>query len=120
MSPEGEAAENLFSYGTLQTEAVQLATFGRALEGTPDILVGYRLTMLRIRDQNVPALGSATHHRNIQFTGVASDVVKGTVFTVTEKELAEADAYEAIVDYQRVLAQLKSGMNAWVYLHIRQ
>lgn len=28
--------ENLFSYGTLQSEAVQLATFGRRLEGTVD------------------------------------------------------------------------------------
>jgi hypothetical protein len=32
--------ERLFSYGTLQDEAVQRATFGRTLRGTPDRL-GY-------------------------------------------------------------------------------
>lgn len=31
----------LFSYGTLQDPAVQMANFGRLLEGTADQLVGY-------------------------------------------------------------------------------
>ena len=120
MSLEEKETENLFSYGTLQIEEVQLATFGRRLEGKPDILVGYSLTMIRIQDQNFAAISGATHHRNIQFTGLASDLVEGTVFTVTKKELEQADVYEEVADYKRVLVQLKSGMNAWVYLNIRQ
>jgi hypothetical protein len=32
----------VFSYGTLQLEAVQLATFGRKLVGTADVLRGSR------------------------------------------------------------------------------
>ncbi len=43
MSAEEQAVENLFSYGTLQSESVQLETFGRKLEGEPDTLPGYRL-----------------------------------------------------------------------------
>jgi len=119
MSLEEKETESLFSYGTLQTEAVQLATFGRRLEGKPDILVGYSLTMIQVEDQNFVALSDASLHRNLQFTGIASDLVEGTVFTVTKKELEQADAYEP-ADYKRVLVQLKSGMNAWVYLNIRQ
>jgi len=119
MSLEEKETENLFSYGTLQTEAVQLATFGRRLEGKPDSLVGYSLTMIPIQDQDFVTLSGAAHHRNLQFTGIASDFVEGTVFTVTGKELEQADAYEP-ADYQRVLVQLRSGMNAWVYLSIPQ
>ena len=102
--------EKLFSYGTLQIEAVQLATFGRRLQGQPDTLVGYRLTTIRS--------GSADH-RNLQFTGKASDYVEGMVFDVTRKELEQADAYEPD-GYERVSVKLKSGQDAWVYLNRQQ
>jgi hypothetical protein len=39
-----------FSYGTLQQEAVQMATFGRPLEGQPDELIGFAQSMLKIED----------------------------------------------------------------------
>jgi hypothetical protein len=119
MSLEEKATEHLFSYGTLQTAAVQLATFGRRLEGKPDILVGYSLTMTRIQDQNFVAVSGTAHHRIIQFTGIASDLVEGMVFALSKKELIQADAYEP-VGYKRVLARLRSGMNAWVYVNTRQ
>ena len=34
--------EFLFSYGTLQLEAVQMANFGRLLTGQRDVLEGFR------------------------------------------------------------------------------
>jgi len=34
----------LFSYGTLQEESVQPATFGRRLQGSKDELVGFQLS----------------------------------------------------------------------------
>ena len=119
MSQEEKATENLFSYGTLQREAVQLATFGRRLEGRPEVLVGYSLTMIQVQDQNFVATSGSAHHRNLQFTGLETDLVEGIVFTVTKKELEQADAYEP-ADYKRVLAQLRSGMNAWVYVKMAQ
>ena len=112
--------ENLFSYGTLQSEAVQLATFGRRLKGKPDRLIGYRVIMIPISNHKLMATTGGTHHRNIQSTGIASDVVEGTVFLVTKNELARTDAYERIADYERVLVQLESGVNAWVYLYTDQ
>ncbi|MBS1811098.1 MAG: gamma-glutamylcyclotransferase [Acidobacteria bacterium] len=116
---EEKATENLFTYGTLQTESVQLATFGRKLVGTPDGLVGYSLAMIQIEDQEFVALSGAAHHRNLHFTGNTSDIVNGIVFKVTGNELEQSDAYEP-AEYKRVRVELQSGMDAWVYLNIPQ
>ena len=43
--------ENLFSYGTLQLQSVQLNIFGRILEGVPDVLTGYKITLVKIEDE---------------------------------------------------------------------
>src|ERR1043165_378237 len=110
MSLAEKETENLFSYGTLQTEAVQLATFGRSLAGKPDMLLDYSLTMIQIEDLDFVATSGTALHRNLQFTGSASDFVEGTVLAVTKQELEQADAYEP-AGYQRVLVQLKSGIN---------
>src|SRR5262249_10868462 len=104
----------IFAYGTLQTLAVQRSTFGRRLSGKSDVLVGYLLRMIRIDDREFVAASGTADHRNLEFTGNDSDVVEGTVFTVTTSELEQADAYEP-AGYQRSLVQLRSGLNAWVY-----
>ena len=110
-------AENLFTYGTLQTEEVQLATFGRRLEGHADALPGYALRSIEIRDEDFVAKSGTAIHRNLQFTGDPSDFVEGAVYSVTLQELEQADAYEPD-GYKRVLVQLRSGANAWVYLNM--
>jgi len=109
--------ELLFSYGTLQTEPVQLDTFGRRLDGNPDQLPGYTLTMIRIQKPEVAALIGATHTRNAHRTAIESDVIEGTVFRVTREELERSDEYEKLADYERVRVELKSGLEAWVYSH---
>ena len=109
------SAEELFTYGTLQLEEVQLATFGRRLEGKPDALPGYRLVMITIRDEDFVIKSGTAQHRNLQFTSNTSDLVEGKVFTVTSKELEQADSYEP-EGYKRQLVQLRSGTTAWVYL----
>ncbi len=114
-----EDSENLFSYGTLQTETVQLGTFGRKLEGKFDALVGYRLMVIQIQDKEFVAQRGGSQQRNLQFTGQPSDIVEGTVFTVTRKELEQADLYEP-AEYKRVRVELRSGRNAWVYLTVGQ
>lgn len=114
MSLDEAVTENLFSYGTLRQEEVQLATFGRRLDGRPDRLVEYKLTMTEVRDQNFVAANCAMQ-RTVQFTGSASDFIEGIVFAVTREELERADKYEPL-DYERVRVQLESGLDAWVYL----
>jgi gamma-glutamylcyclotransferase (GGCT)/AIG2-like uncharacterized protein YtfP len=111
--------ERLFSYGTLQSEAVQMETFGRTLSGSADALVGYRLVMLRIEDQEFVVKSGTADHRNLQFTGDDADLVEGTVLTLTVDELYEADAYEP-QPYERVSVRLRSGASAWVYMANQQ
>ena len=107
--------EYLFTYGTLQLDEVQLSTFGRKLEGRPDALVGYHLVMIKIQDEDFVAKSGTADHRNLQFTGNASDSVEGKVFAVTMEELEQSDAYEP-EGYERVLVQCRSGLSAWIYL----
>lgn len=107
--------ENLFSYGTLQQKNVQLSTFNRLLEGRPDCITGYKLSMLEIKDPSVIATSGKTHHPIVEYTGNISDQVTGTVFKVSKTELQQADMYE-VSDYTRVRAMLKSGEQTWVYV----
>jgi hypothetical protein len=109
----------LFSYGTLQLEDVQLATFGRTLAGEKDLLVGYEPSLVAIPDPAIAARLKKTHHDNVKKTGDDWSNVQGTAFEVTDAELAQADIYEAEFDYQRVLVGLASGKDAWVYVHAR-
>jgi gamma-glutamylcyclotransferase (GGCT)/AIG2-like uncharacterized protein YtfP len=106
--------ELLFSYGTLQQEGVQLAQFGRKLEGRVDALPGWRTAMVEITDAKVLAKSGKTHHP-IVMPGREGDSVPGMVFEITAEELAAADAYE-VADYKRVAAPLASGVTAWVYV----
>ena len=104
----------LFSYGTLQQEAVQLSTFGRRLRGEPDELVGFEQAVLRIEDPQFVATSGKADHAIVRFTGRDESRVTGTVLEITEQELARADAYEP-AGYERVSATLASGRQAWVY-----
>lgn len=108
-------SEKLFSYGTLQQEEVQLATFGRKLSGTHDHLLGYQLSMLRITDPHVLATSGKEFHPILTHTGNSSDCVEGTIFEITPEELLQADRYE-VADYKRILAPCRSGTAAWVYV----
>ena len=109
----------LFSYGTLQQDRVQIATFGRRLQGRTDALVGYRLSTVTIEDPEVIAKSGKKSHPIVVFSGKNEDRVQGTVFEVSEAELASADAYE-VDAYRRVPAQLASGLSAWVYVDARR
>jgi len=107
----------LFSYGSLQEENVQLSIFGRRLEGQRDELPGSALSSVRIADPQVVDATGMTHYANVQFNGRSDSRVSGTVFEITDAELAAADQYEEPAAYKRVLALLASGKQAWVYIH---
>jgi hypothetical protein len=110
-----EASGRLFSYGTLQLPDVQRATFGRLLHGAPDALVSFKRTMVEITDPDVLAKSGERFHPIVTRSGNPDDRVEGAVFAITAEELAAADAYE-VSDYERVEAQLTSGLRAWVYV----
>lgn len=89
------ATEHLFSYGTLQLEAVQLSTFGRRLAGHADQLPGYRLAMIEIRDAAIVATSGQTHHPVLVCAnGGTGGPVQGTVFAITPALLAQSEKHQ--------------------------
>ncbi len=108
----------LFSYGTLQQENVQRSTFGRVIQGQRDELVGFEQSSIRIEDPQVVATSGKADHTIVRFNGRSDSRVAGTVFEITDEELASADRYE-VADYKRVAATLASGRQAWVYVAAR-
>jgi len=109
----------LFSYGTLQDEKVQLSTFGRPLNGQRDELPAYERSLVKIKDPQLSAAIGMTHHANVTFNGRNDSRVGGTVFVVTDAELAAADQYELPASYERIAVVLASGKQAWVYVSAR-
>ncbi|MEO6238111.1 MAG: gamma-glutamylcyclotransferase family protein [Vicinamibacterales bacterium] len=106
----------LFSYGTLQQPTVQLSTFGRPLSGDHDELPGFEPSLVAIDDPNLAAKLCRTHHANITSSQKANSSVAGTVFEITDAELARADVFEAAFSYARIAAILASGRETWVYV----
>jgi gamma-glutamylcyclotransferase (GGCT)/AIG2-like uncharacterized protein YtfP len=102
----------LFSYGTLRQREVQLATFGRELAGEPDVLSGYVLSTVLIRDPDVVSTSGLAEHLILR---PGDGVIDGVAFALTPEELAAADSYETD-DYARVEATLRSGRRAFVYV----
>jgi gamma-glutamylcyclotransferase (GGCT)/AIG2-like uncharacterized protein YtfP len=110
-----DAMENVFSYGTLQLEKVQLEIFGRRLLGHPDALIGYKKETIKIKVNSVVDLSGIEEHAVVVHTGNSADVIEGVVLKITPEELEHADAYETD-DYQRTKLTLLSGQQAWVYI----
>lgn len=107
----------LFSYGTLQREEIQLATFHRRLQGRADALPRYEPAVAPILDPAVAAALHSSHFLNVRFNGQADSRVAGMVYEVTDADLAAADDYEKLAGYRRIGVELESGRQAWVYLH---
>ncbi len=105
----------LFSYGTLQLREVQLANYGRPLDGTPDALPGYRLEVLPDRDPDAVRISGTRTHLVVRKSGDFADRVAGVVFLLTADELAATDKYEGS-DYARTELTLESGRRALVYV----
>ena len=108
-----------FSYGNLQQENVPLSTFGRLLQGQRDELLGFEPSLVRIKDPQVVATSCKTHHANVEFNGRNHRRVSGTVFEITDAELAPANQYEQRAAYKRVATVLALGKQAWVYVDAR-
>jgi gamma-glutamylcyclotransferase (GGCT)/AIG2-like uncharacterized protein YtfP len=107
--------ELLFSYGTLQQKSVQIANFGRELDGLKDSLPKYIAGEITITDERVIRESGKDIHLILRYTGNIGDGVTGTVFEVSNNELIQADDYE-VDDYKRVAAELKSGRTCWIYV----
>ena len=105
----------LFSYGTLQLEAVQKKSFGRLLVGRTDAMPGFKKEMIEITDPDVIKLSGERFHPVVSASTNPNDEVVGKAFFISAEELEAADRYE-VSDYKRIEVTLKSGIKAWVYV----
>ncbi|CAM1345644.1 AAA family ATPase [Tenacibaculum amylolyticum] len=112
---EKQRKQFLFSYGTLQLEKVQLATYGRLLDGKDAVLPNYTLQQLQITDVSVLETSDQEFHPIAIKTNATEDTVSGKIFEITTAELLNTDAYE-VDNYKRVLETFASGEQAWVYV----
>lgn len=108
-------AHALFSYGTLQLEAVQMKSFGRLLDGRADAMPGFKKEMNEITDPEVVKVSGERFHPVVMVSTNPNDEVAGKVFFISAEELEAADRYE-VSDYKRIQVGLKSGVQAWVYV----
>ena len=115
MAAQDDASIGLFSYGTLQLEAVQRAVFGRLLQGRPDQMIGWSLVPLQITDAKVIETSGKAVHAIARRTGQGADRVEGVVYLITAADLEAADRYE-VDAYGRVEVELASGQKAFVYI----
>ena len=99
----------------MRQREVQLTTFGRELDGRPDAIVGYDLEHVTITDPHVIVTSGSDRHPIPRPSPRPDAAVEGTVFAISEAELAAADDYE-VDDYRRVAVPLRSGDEAWVYV----
>jgi hypothetical protein len=106
---------SLFSYGTLRQPEVQRATFGRLLEGRPDVLTGFALSPMAITDPHVIATSGSAVHTIARPSGNPADRIPGLVFRVTAEELEAADRYES-GPIRRIPVRLASGDESFVYV----
>ncbi|MFT4969175.1 MAG: gamma-glutamylcyclotransferase (GGCT)/AIG2-like uncharacterized protein YtfP [Chitinophagales bacterium] len=107
--------EFLFSYGTLQLEKVQLASFGRLLSGTKEVLEGFKLEQIQITEEAVLEKSEQKFHPIAIPSNNNKDKISGILYTISSQELKQADQYE-VSDYQRVRATFCSGKEGWIYI----
>ena len=107
--------EQLFSYGTLQLENVQIETFGRKLNGVKARLLKYKLSEIEISDPLVIAKSNKKYHPIAKFTGIDSDFIDGVIYEITKNELSLSDTYE-VKEYERINEIFDNDKNAWIYV----
>jgi gamma-glutamylcyclotransferase (GGCT)/AIG2-like uncharacterized protein YtfP len=93
----------IFSYGTLQFDAVMEAVVGRCFEAVPARLYGYERRV--VSGQNYPAIV----RNEEKFT-------EGTLFGGLDPEtLVRLDLFEGSL-YRRDWVRLETGVGAWAYV----
>lgn len=112
---EKQKKQLLFSYGILQQNELQIEIYERKLSGMEDVLEGYKLEDIQIKDKTVTQKNNKEHYPIAIKTNNKEHCIKGKIFQITTDELFKTDVYE-VEGYKRVLETFKSGKEAWVYV----
>jgi len=103
--------DTIFTYGSLQSEAIQMKIFGRILKGEREVLLGYSLFSILLEDENQAVIS----YPIISKSDKKEALIEGIVFEITATELEMADAYET-ENYTRIFLSFESGKKGWVYV----
>lgn len=106
MESKNVKTEKLFVYGTLRFPRFQKEAFGRVVLGQKVVAVGYKRSQRIIGGESYPIMFES-----------ANSKVKGLLFLLTPKELADTDRYEDSI-YRRQKITLQAGSSAWAYVYI--
>ena len=83
----------LFSYGTLQLEAVQKKSFGRVLDGRDDAIPGFKKEMIEISDPDVLKVSGERFHPVVSASVNSNDEVAGKVFFGSVRNLVRGAGF---------------------------
>ena len=72
------------------------------------------MSLVKSRSPTKPYSGQRFHPALIK-TSKQTDIVNGTIYLITEQELAQADTYE-VDDYQRIAETFQCNKQAWLYV----
>jgi gamma-glutamylcyclotransferase (GGCT)/AIG2-like uncharacterized protein YtfP len=89
--------------------------FGRTLQGSSDMLRGYKTATIEIRDESFLSKGEEKYQQTLIATTDKNDIIKGTILEITAEELLQADTYEPY-NYKRIKVVLDSGKETWIYI----
>ena len=113
MAANEAAPEFLFSYGTLQLEAVQMATFGRHLAGTSDTLRGFELVVLKIDDQTVEFKFVGLSSSDIIDAEIVGKMANITIKLVSDLITATRDRGGNVIDGNS--SQIRDVTDIWTF-----
>ena len=91
--------------------------FRRLLHGTKDVLEGYKIFSIEIKDEAFLSKGEDKYQKTLILSNNKLDKTEGTVFEISEEELLLADKYEP-GNYKRIQVALRSGKQVWIYIVI--
>lgn len=88
--------------------------FGRKLNGSTDILQGFKIETIEITEQAFLSKGEEKYQGTLVPSN-NNDQVQGTLLELTNEELLLIDKYEP-GNYKRIKMPLQSGKKAWVFI----
>lgn len=115
ISLEKQKKHLVFAYGILKIEKIQVKNYGKKLEGSSDILRGYKLNSITIKDTVLIEDIETNNFEIAVNTKDENDIIEGFVFEINGEELAKTDQY-LNTHYMRVLETNQKGEDVWVYV----
>lgn len=105
----------VLTYGILNLESVQMKIYGKELKSSSDVLNGYKLNSVELKDANLIEDTGTNTIQIARNTKDENDTIEAYVFEITGEELMKTDNY-LFTNFKRVSETSQKGLNVWVYV----